>query len=254
MIILLAPSKTLDFEHSAPPWAQGTAPLFQAEAKQVMDVLAAMDTHHIAQVMHVSETIARINHTRFLEWGKATKPALWAYRGDVYKGMYADQLTRTDSEWANEHLVIMSGLYGIVRPYDTISPYRLEMKAKVVVAGKKDLYDFWGSKLVEYVDSKSEGFICNLSSDEYAKPVTRFSKSTIITPIFFDHRPTGKVGAAPIYNKMMRGVMAHWMIKNQINDPSRLREFTGHGYMYDAARSTQDSPAFIRDKMVPLQF
>lgn len=254
MIILLAPSKTLDFETSAPLWVQDGAPLFQAEAKQIAGVLASMNMHELAKLMHVSEAIARTNHARFLDWGKVAKPALWAYRGDVYKGMYADQLTQADGEWANEHLVIMSGLYGIVRPYDTISPYRLEMKAKMTVAGKKNLYDFWGEKLVGYVDGKSEGYICNLSSDEYARPVTRFSKSKVITPIFFDHRPTGKVGAAPIYNKMMRGVMAHWMIKNQINDPARLREFTGHNYAYDAGRSTPNAPAFIRDKMEPLQF
>ena len=168
--------------------------------------------------------------------------------------MYADRLTQDDADWARQHLVIMSGLYGCVRPYDEISPYRLEMKAKLAVDSKKDIYDFWGDRLAVYADSQSNGVICNLSSDEYGRPVTRHTKSRVITPIFFDHRPSGQIGPAPIYNKMMRGVMAHWMIKNKVESPEQLRDFTSHGYEYDSSRSKPDAPGFLRPIMKPLVF
>lgn len=254
MIIILAPSKTLDTESPAPAWVQQTKPLFMSDAQKIVTTLKSMDQHDLGKLMHVSDAIAATNHKRFAAWGETTKAALWAYRGDVYKGMYADLLTREDADWAQEHLVIMSGLYGVVRPYDAISPYRLEMKANLKVGGYKNLYELWGNKLATYVDENSEGVICNLSSDEYARPVIKNSRSRIITPVFIDHRPGGKIGPAPIYNKMMRGVMAHWMIVNRIDSPDRLHEFTGHGYAYDEGRSTKNAPAFIRDKMVPLKF
>jgi hypothetical protein len=254
MIILLAPSKTLDFTTPVPPWLVPTVPLFLDQAQTIASTLAKMDKHELAKIMHVSDTIATVNHQRFATWGEQTKAALWAYRGDVYKGMYADQLSEGDAKWAQEHLLIMSGLYGALRPFDAISPYRLEMKAKLQLGDDGDLYAFWGHKLTDYADERADGIICNLASDEYARPVTRYSKSRIITPVFIDHRPGGKVGPAPIYNKMMRGVMAHWMIKNCIDTPDRLHEFTGHGYTFDRGRSTADAPAFIRDTMTPLKF
>jgi uncharacterized protein len=254
MISLLAPSKTLDFEHDAPSWVKRTQPLFRSDAEKIVAVLRKMSQHQLGLLMNVSDTIAATNHERLKKWGDQTKPSLWAYRGDVYKGIYADSLTQHHADWAQQHLLIMSGLYGVVRPYDAISPYRLEMKAKLGVAGHKDLYAFWDKQLVEYADSKSNGIICNLSSDEYAKPILKHTTSRIITPVFMDHRPNGSFGAAPIYNKMMRGVMAHWMIVNEVDDPERLREFTGHGYIYDESHSKPNAPAFSRATMTPLVF
>lgn len=254
MLIILAPSKTLDFQQPAPSWVTPTSPQFKTDAAAIVKKLATMDQAQLARLMHVSEAIAKTNHDRMQHWGEVTKAALWAYRGDVYKGMYADELTPQDATWAQKHLVIMSGLYGCVRPFDEISPYRLEMKAKLSVDGKKDLYDLWGTRLSEYADARSGGIICNLASDEYGRPVTRYSRSRIVTPVFIDHRPGGKIGPAPIYNKMMRGVLAHWMIKHAIETPEGLRNFAGHGYSYDESRSTDDAPAFTRPKMKPLVF
>jgi uncharacterized protein len=254
MISLLAPSKTLDFEHDAPTWAKQTQPVFYDDAQKIATELKKLNQRQLSSLMNVSDAIAATNHERFEKWGSQTKPAIWAYRGDVYKGMYADSLTQLQVDWAQQHLLIMSGLYGVVRPYDAISPYRLEMKAKLGVAGHKDLYAFWDKQLVDYADSKSSGIICNLSSDEYAKPILKHTTSRVITPIFMDHRPNGTFGAAPIYNKMMRGVMAHWMIVNEVDEPERLCEFTGHGYVYDELHSKPNAPAFSRAAMTPLVF
>jgi uncharacterized protein len=254
MIIILAPSKTLDFDTPAPDWVTQTQPIFQDQASRIAAELANLSKSQLVTLMHVSDSIAATNHVRMAKWGQHLKEALWAYRGDVYKGMYADRFSHKEADWAQRHLIIMSGLYGALRPYDAISPYRLEMKAKLPVEGSKDLYGFWGTRLAEYVDSQSDGIICNLSSDEYARPVTRYCHSRIITPVFMDHRPNGTIGPAPIYNKMMRGVMAHWMITRSIDDPSRLSEFSAHGYYFDPSRSTSDAPVFLRDKMTPLVF
>lgn len=254
MLSILAPSKTLDFIHDAPTWSRSTPPEFIEDAGRIMRALRELDKKQLASLMSVSETIALVNHDRITEWGTLKKSALWAYRGDVYKGMYADQLAEADIQWAESHLRIMSGLYGVLRPLDYISPYRLEMKSKLRVGDAKDLYELWADKLARMIDSESGGVICNLSSEEYSKPVTKYSSSRIITPVFMDHKPNGKVGSVPIYSKMMRGVMARWMIDHRVNDPERLNDFDGFGYMYDASRSKPNAPAFVREVMKPLVF
>lgn len=253
MISILAPSKTLDMSPSA-AWVGGDEPVFINEAAQIVAVLRGMDVGELADLMQVSKPIAETNHLRLAEWGKVKKPALWAYRGDVYKGMYADQLTADDAKWAEGHIRIMSGMYGVLRPYDCLSPYRLEMKAKLRVGKSRNLYDFWEKRLAEFIDSESAGIICNLSSDEYAKPVTKYASSRIVTPVFMDHKPNGKVGSVPIYSKMMRGVMARWIIDHRADTPEELKEFTGFEYHYDASRSSPDVPVFVRRIMVPLVF
>ena len=150
----------------------------------------------------------------------------------------------------------MSGLYGIVRPYDLISPYRLEMKAVIPIGKRKNIYEFWGGRLGEYVATRANGIVCDLSSDEYGKPVTAHLPNDIriIKPVFYDNRPNGKVGRAPIYNKMMRGVMARWIVDHRVDTPEGLKGFTGHGYSYSEKLSTPDSPAFFRQEMKPLIF
>jgi len=254
MISILAPSKTLDFDSPAPEWVSISRPLFQDKATQIAVHLQGMQIDEIAQLMNVSEPIAQMNYERMAAWGKQLRPALWAYRGDVYKGMYADQLSQDDARWANERLRVMSGLYGVLRPYDAMSPYRLEMKLKLPVDGAKHLYDFWGDTLARALDEVSGGIIVNLSSDEYSRPVIKYSTSRIVTPVFMDHKPNGKVGPVPIYSKMMRGVMARWIIAHRIDTPEALKDFDGFSYIYDASRSTPDAPVFVRETMTPLVF
>lgn len=206
-------------------------------------------------LLHVSLAIAGQVRAMYQTWGSETAPSVYAYRGDVYKGFYADTLSMEDMNFAQDHLRIMSGLYGVLRPRDGISRYRLEMKAKVPIAGKETLYRFWGERLAQYVEAEANGVICVLSSVEYAKPVTTYVKNaTIVTPVFMDHKPNGEVGPVPIYSKMMRGVMARWLIDNRVDDPEEFHKFTGHGYHFDAKRSTLAAPVFVRKVMKPLQF
>jgi cytoplasmic iron level regulating protein YaaA (DUF328/UPF0246 family) len=257
MISILAPSKTMDFTAKLPYDVAVTTPLFIDDASKIADTLKKLSEKKIQDKMKVSPAIATKVRAMYIEWSnEGGKPALWAYVGDVYKGMKANKLSREDAMWAQEHLLTMSGLYGVVRPYDLILPYRLEMKAAIAIGKHKNIYDFWGSELGEYVSSRANGIVCDLSSDEYGKPVTaHLSKNIrVIKPVFYDNRPNGKVGRAPIYNKMMRGVMARWIIDHRVDTPEGLNGFTGHGYAYSKALSTPGSPAFFREEMKPLVF
>lgn len=256
MISLLAPSKTMDFTTPAPGFVKPGQPLFAHEAEALARKLQDLTVGEMQKLMQVSEPLAKGTVNLYEQWGRKQKPALWAYKGDVYKGVKADELTQAKAEWAQENLLILSGLYGILRPYDEISAYRLEMKAKLSVGETKNSYEFWGDKLAKVVAERANGVVCVLSSDEYARAVLKYLPRSIrvVTPIFYDNKPNGKVGVAPIYSKMMRGVMARWVIDNRAETPEDLKRFTAHGYAYDASRSREDFPAFYREEMKPLVF
>jgi cytoplasmic iron level regulating protein YaaA (DUF328/UPF0246 family) len=256
--MLLAPSKTMDFESPITISIPTKKPIFADDAEVIALTIKRMSMAEIAKDMHVSDVIAARVKDSYGNWkvAAAGRPALWTYKGDVYKGMYSHTLSLADAEWAQQHLLISSGLYGLVRPYDGILPYRLEMKAKIPVKDTKDIPSFWGQKLSDYIAERGIEWLCNLSSDEYSRPALKDLPKTIriITPVFYDNRPNGTVGTAPIYNKMMRGVIARWMIDHRIERPEQLQAFTGHGYYYDESRSTLERPAFFREKMIPLVF
>lgn len=253
MIALLAPSKTMNFTPAVLPGrVTATEPQFHAQAAQI--VQAVLEVHNFSEVLHASDVIVEKTRRAYEQWGNQTNPAIYAYVGDVYKGFFANTLSDDDVQWAQRHLITLSGLYGALRPLDCISSYRLEMKAKLPVGDAKDLYSFWGDVIAKMTDEMADGTICVLSSDEYAKVVTAHAKSRIVTPVFLDNKPNGKIGSVPIYSKMMRGVMARWIIDHRVDDPDRLQAFSMYGYSYDASRSTPDKPAFYREVMTPLRF
>lgn len=252
MKIILAPSKTMTMSRELPRGCESTAPLFLSKAEEL--VAALRTTSDMKSHMLMSQAIADSTTKLYEKWGKETSSALLAYVGDVYKGFYAETLSRDDLEWAQQHVYIMSGLYGILRPTDTISPYRLEMKARVSVGDSRNLYDFWGDKLARVVDEESNGVVCILSSDEYAKPITKYTKSRIITPVFLDNKTNGQLGTVPIYSKMMRGVLARWMIDNRVQSLEELTSFAAQGYRYDLSKSNVDQPAFYRKDPAPIRY
>lgn len=252
MIVLLAPSKTMNFTPVTGLPVSPSTPFFYTQAKRIVDEIRS--TNDIATLMNVSADIARKTVIAYEKWGRQTNPAAYAYVGDVYKGFFAQTLTGEDIIWAQDHIRILSGLYGVLRPLDFVSAYRLEMKAKLQVGQAKNLYEFWGDKIARYVDADANGMICVLSSDEYAKAVTAHTKSRLVTPVFLDKKPSGKIGTVPIYSKMMRGVMARWIIDHRVDTPDGLHAFSMYGYNYDARSSTQDKPVFYREIMTPLRF
>lgn len=253
MLFILAPSKTMDVGPLELGGGHFTRPDFLDDAAKIVEAIRKSDD--VAKLMKISPALAQATKRLYQQWGQQTKPAIYSYVGDVYKGFYARTLDDKDIQWAQSHLRIMSGVYGILRPLDEISAYRLEMKAPLKIGNKNDLYGFWGDRLAQKADEAAgDGVICILSSDEYARPVTRFSKSTIITPVFYDNKPNGVVGAVPIYSKMMRGVLARWAIDHRVKKPKELENFEVQGYHYDAKRSTKNSPAFYREVPMPITY
>lgn len=255
-LILLAPSKTMDFETPTPFSLCSERPEFITKAALLSARISAYSVPKIMTIMGVSRTIAESVAGCYAEWNQqaAGKPALWTYKGDVYKGLRAVTMTKSDADWAQQHLLIASGLYGLLRPYDGVQRYRLEMSSKIAVDNTKNLYDFWGDSLVNFIYASGADWLCCLSSDEYARPVTAKLALPVVTPVFLDHKPNGTIGTVPIYSKIMRGVMARWIIDNRIVTPDQLNKFAGHGYLHDALHSTADKPAYSREIMMPLRF
>jgi cytoplasmic iron level regulating protein YaaA (DUF328/UPF0246 family) len=257
MITLLTPSKTMDFVTPAPSYVNPAEPFFMSTADKIRHMLAQYDSAHIMRLMHVSEFLA---NEVMKKYGDVThqKPALWTYIGDVFKGFQAMTLDREGAEFAQRHLLIASSIYGVLRPYDVIRPYRLEMKAKLSIDAAKDLYEYWRGDVSEYIASLPglNNELCVLSSQEYARAViSNLPKNVrIITPAFIDRKPNGVDAQVPIYNKMMRGAMARWIVDQRIDSSNRLHEFSGHGYNYDQEKSTAIRPVFYRKTMKPLVF
>ena len=254
MLTILTPSKTMDFATPAPAFAGSTVPLFGEQANVLRDTLSQLSIGQIASLMQVSQPLAEKTHAMFMD--NAAKQAFWAYDGDVFKGVQAKTMSAQDAVFAQEHVLVPSGLYGLVRPYDMISPYRLEMKAKLSVAKAANLYEFWGDRLGKYVDAHADQEVLMLSSYEYARTIIPFVGKTtrVVTPAFIDKKPSGKEEQVAIYNKMMRGVMGRWVIDNKIDSLDDIATFSAHGYRYSPERSQDDKPVFYREKMVPLRF
>jgi len=254
MITILTPSKTMDFVTPTPNFVGVTAPLFADEAAALRSTLAKYSILQIAKLMNVSQPLAEKTHAMLTD--TAQKQAFWAYDGDVFKGVQAKTMSADDAVFAQEHVLVPSGLYGLVRPFDMISPYRLEMKAKLSTKSAKNLYEFWNDKLGRYVDAHASGEVLMLSSYEYARTIIPYvSRETrIVTPAFIDTKPNGKEEQIAIYNKMMRGVMGRWVIDNKIDSLDDLANFSDHGYSYSPERSTDDKPVFFRAVMKPLVF
>ena len=244
----------MDVTHPAPDYISPTTPFFASEAQVIRTELATYGAQKIMQQMHVSEAIASNVVTMYQ--ATTTKPALWMYAGDVFKGFQAATITQASADFSQDHLLIVSGAYGVLRPYDMISPYRLEMRAKLAVDSATTLCGFWQDKLGAHVQTLlgSGGELCVLSSEEYAKPITTHldSATRTTTPVFLDTKANGLVAQIPIYNKMMRGVMARWIADERIDSSEALLAFSAHGYEYRSDMGTAKRPAFFRSRMTPL--
>jgi cytoplasmic iron level regulating protein YaaA (DUF328/UPF0246 family) len=256
MITLLTPSKTMNFHEAAPAFAERHEPLFAQQANEIRQILGRYRSNEIEKLMHVSPSIAQRVVTMYGDL-HAAKPALWTYIGDVFKGFQARTIDQKALKFAEDHLLIISAVYGLVRPCDAIRPYRLEMRAGLSVdRSTNSLYGFWGDTLTRYVETLSElrQELCVLSSKEYARVVvSQLSPSVqVATPRFIDRRANGQEAQIPIYNKLMRGVMARWIVDNEINSLKALDTFSAHGYCYSKERSTPSEPTFFREVMTPL--
>ena len=256
MLALISPAKTLDYE-SALPTDQHTLPRLLEHSQQLIDVSRKLSASEIASLMSVSEKIAQLNVARFRDWQPEfnfsnARQAIFAFKGDVYTGLDAYDLSAQDLEFAQTHLRMLSGLYGLLRPLDLMMPYRLEMGTKLANARGHNLYEFWGDEITQLVNADlaqaDSELLVNLASDEYYKSVKENKvKAEIIKPVFLDQK-NGKYKVISFYAKKARGLMARYIIQNQLNGAEDLKSFNTDGYYFDAASSMKGELVFKRDE------
>lgn len=257
MLILLSPAKNLDW--SAPPATlPRTEPVLMKETAALAAVAKKQSRADLARLMDISEKLADLNFQRFQAFAKAdpaqAKHAVLAFNGDVYQGLDAKTLKAADLAWAQNHLRILSGLYGILRPLDAIQPYRLEMGTKLATKRGEDLYDFWGDRIAKALraDLGPDNVVLNCASDEYFSAVdVKALGARVVTPKFLDVKD-GKARPVFLFVKQARGLMARWAIDKRCDDIEAMKKFSAGGYTFDASASSDDEWVFTRPQPRPV--
>ena len=260
MYAILSPAKRLDFA-SDPAVPLATRPALLDHAAVLAERLRAMPPAELQALLGLSDKLTALNHERHRALtldpeAEHARPALFAFRGDVYDGLDADSLDPDDLAWAQDHLGILSGLYGLLRPLDRIEPYRLEMGARLATDRGPDLASFWAEPVAAELARRLEatgGVLVNLASAEYFKPVKRGglpAGTRVITPVFRDTRD-GRTRTVFLYAKRARGAMARWIVRERLDDPDGLRAFDWGGYRWRADLSEGDRLVFERPQPEP---
>ncbi len=256
MLIVISPAKTLDFEKPASTDIF-TQPRFLDDSKLLVERLREFDPIQIGKLMSISDDLAELNHRRNMNWSlpfsrENAKQALLAFRGDVYVGLQADSFTKKDFEFAQRHLRILSGLYGLLRPLDLMQPYRLEMGTNLTNARGKNLYAFWSDKITaalnEELKNEKIPVLVNLASGEYFKAVhPKTLAARVVTPIFKERKgDTYKI--VSFFAKKARGTMSRYIIRNRLKDVAALKDFADEGYAFNAGLSSTDEWIFTREQ------
>ena len=254
MLIVLSPAKTLDYETPV-DFGKATEPDFIPRSAELVSVLRQMSPAKLATLMKISDPLAQLNAERFASWSKKfnqdnSRPAMLAFDGDVYDGLAARSLNAKQREWAQKHLRILSGLYGLLRPMDLMQPYRLEMGTRLPTKRGKDLYAFWGDEITQALNealaAAKANALVNLASEEYFKSVkTALLDVPVITPVFEDWKG-GRYKIISFFAKRARGLMARYAIEHKLKDPEGLKEFDVDGYAFDAKASGELEWVFRR--------
>ncbi len=255
MLSVISPAKTLDFD-TPPTTRRATQPQFIERAEQLVRDARSLSPDDIRGLMGVSDNIAQLNHARFMNWQQPfsldnAKQSILAFKGDVYTGLEAETLSSAQLGFAQKHLCILSGLYGVLRPLDLMQPYRLEMGLKFANSGGANLYEFWGddisAALRKQIKKSGSRVLVNLASNEYFKAVkTGELDADIVTPVFKDLKGD-KYKIISFFAKKARGQMARFIIENELNEPDGMKKFAVDGYRYNKAESTARELVFTRD-------
>ena len=255
MLIVISPAKKLDFTPVTAP--NPSQPQMLDHAAELLESLKALSPQDVCGLMGLSDSLGALNYERFQAWQRPftadnAKPAVLAFKGDVYQGLDAETMTDDQLTWAQDHLRILSGLYGLLRPMDLMQPYRLEMGTKFANQRGKDLYAFWGSIITDEINkllaTSSSPVLVNLASNEYFKSIQHKDISgRIITPVFMDKKDD-KYKIISFYAKKARGLMSAYIIKNKISAVEDIKQFDSDGYSYNAAMSEGDSWVFTRQQ------
>ncbi len=254
MLIVLSPAKKLDVDTPAKTRIS-TTPDYVADSKELISVLRQYSVLDLAELMKLSIKLAELNFDRYEAWSprfteKNSRQAILAFQGDVYQGIDAASLSAADLEFAQKHLRVLSGLYGLLRPLDLMQAYRLEMGTKLATGRGHNLYDFWGSKISEGLNKQLKAIksrtLINLASNEYFKSVKAKELSAdIITPAFKE-RNNGTYKMIGIYAKRARGLMSRYVIQNRLSSPEGMKDFDAEGYKFNMRQSSSNTWVFTR--------
>lgn len=254
MLVVISPAKQLDYE-SETPALKHTTPDFLVEAQQLVKKLKKFSTQDLSALMGISDKLAAQNHQRYQTWKKPftqenARQAILAFKGDVYLGLEVDQFSRGDYAFAQKHLRILSGLYGVLRPLDLMQAYRLEMGTNLQNPGGENLYAFWDSKITESLNQQMKklktGTLINLASNEYFRSVKEKAlNARVITPVFKEWK-NGQYKVLSFFAKKARGQMCAYIVKNKIEDFQGIKKFKLNGYRFDQSLSVGDKWIFTR--------
>ncbi|WP_386694932.1 peroxide stress protein YaaA [Lonepinella sp. MS14435] len=255
MLAIISPAKTLDYE-SAVENLDFSQPQLTEYSEKLINICRQLSPAQIGSLMSISDKLAGLNAARFAEWKtehneQNARAAIYAFKGDVYTGLEVETLNKDDIQFAQQHLRMLSGLYGLLRPLDLMQPYRLEMGTKLHNPQGKDLYQFWGNvitnALQQAIEQQGDNVLINLASDEYFKAVkTDLLKAEIIKPVFLDLK-NGKYKVISFYAKKARGLMCRYMIQHRLTQAEQLKHFDLGGYWFDETASQSNEWVFKRD-------
>lgn len=255
MLFLISPAKSLDYDTPVPAELPHTLPQFLPQSRQLIEVLRQKTPADIASLMSLSDKLASLNVARYEAWSNRftadnSRQAVLAFNGDVYDGLQARSLSAEDLQWAQQHLAILSGLYGVLRPLDQLQPYRLEMGTRLANPGGKDLYQFWGPQIADHLNQRLQAdaspVVVNLASQEYFKAVQqKVLKARVIECVFEDWKDD-RYKIISFHAKRARGLMARYAITHRVNLPSQLEGFDLDGYAFQPAASETDRLVFRR--------
>jgi len=255
MLMVISPAKTLDYD-TPPSTSRHSLPQYLEHSRELIEGLRSLTPADVAQLMGVSDKIAALNVARFGSWTPEFTPAnakqaILAFKGDVYTGLAAEDFQDADFDFAQRHLRMLSGLYGLLRPLDLMQPYRLEMGTQFANARGKDLYAFWGERISEWLNAdlaaQGDDVLLNLASNEYFGAVRRRQLQARVVDVEFRDLKNGDYKIISFYAKKARGLMARHVIKQRLTRVDELRDFAEQGYAYSEERSTADKLVFLRD-------
>jgi cytoplasmic iron level regulating protein YaaA (DUF328/UPF0246 family) len=255
MLFLLSPAKSLDYDSPLPEGLPHTLPQFSPQSQALIEGLRTVAPQDVASLMSISDKLAALNVGRYAAWSQDfdadnARQALLAFNGDVYTGLQAQTLSVPDLQWAQEHVCILSGLYGVLRPLDWMQPYRLEMGTRLVTDHGSNLYQYWGTRIAEHLNQRQQSsktpVVINLASQEYFKSVDlQHLKARVIECVFEDFKG-GKYKIISFHAKRARGLMARYAIEQRITHPAQLQGFEAEGYAYAQQASSPDRWVFRR--------
>jgi len=257
MLFLISPAKALDYD-TPPTTSKATQPLFVPQATELIERLRSQSPQQVASLMSLSDALAGLNVGRYQAWTpiftKAnSKQAVLAFNGDVYDGLNAKTLSTAELNWAQAHLCILSGLYGVLRPLDWMQPYRLEMGTRLATDKGSNLYQFWGPQIANYLNERAQadgsGVLINLASEEYFKSVDRkVLQPRVVSCVFEEHRGDGQYKVISFMAKRARGLMVRYAVQRRATKPDHLKGFDLDGYAWQPALSSDSKLVFRRDR------